>query len=656
MTIGKALEGMSCSGNLYLRFFVVGICCFAAGVQVASAADTPEADFIAFPTANGDLASATDWGDTPFPTESTHVKINQNGTYTLSADLSIGSVYAARNNIVFDFTDGNHTLTLNTMSSVWGGAYSLFQYAKEYSYPSVVFKGGVWKSASDNNKFWFVALGKNDKISTYTITVTDGCVITNVGDFHIIRRLYNTHTLITGGSRLYGKTMTLYEVSGTNNLLEIASGAGVALSDSYYGDEVYSTSAKTWGYAFNDRVDIHDVGSFMKVTNSTFVGRYSSGLGMRVRDGGLLETGDLLIGRCASPSTSLGVAVSSNNWMEVLDGGKVVTKSVQFYGPNNRLLVSNASLIVTNTPNTSTARSTMFTMGAGSTNAYNNTIVVSGADTVLWVRQGADCDVMGRYGHHNTFILENGAKWEPKNTCTFFFSSNNLFRVTGAGTVFDAATTAMDGTYCQLNFGPAERGGDIWATNTCNNVVEILDGAELRANRLFVHGWNNKIVVSNATITAGSREGSTGSSGYSVWLGRQTSSNCVLVLQGTTPKVRALYSDFPRSVILQSASCIRYEIPREGYAAGYAPIELAFINPASASSRLEIECSEWAERGPRNSRELVLFRGDRSLNTSGTPAWFAGLDLNLPANVTCFIRDKELILKREVPGLHIILR
>ena len=95
---------------------------------------------------------------------------------------------------------------------------------------------------------------------------------------------------------------------------------------------------------------------------------------------------------------------------------------------------------------------------------------------------------------------------------------------------------------------------------------------------------------------------------------------------------------------------------REGYAAGYAPIELAFINPASASSRLEIECSEWAEHGPRNSRELVLFRGDRSLNTSGTPTWFAGLDLNLPANVTCFIRDKELILKREVPGLHVILR
>ena len=83
----------------------ISACCLAAGVQVASAADTPAADFIAFPTANGDLASATDWGDTPFPTESTHVKINQNGTYTLSADLSIGSVYAAINNIVFDFTD-----------------------------------------------------------------------------------------------------------------------------------------------------------------------------------------------------------------------------------------------------------------------------------------------------------------------------------------------------------------------------------------------------------------------------------------------------------------------------------------------------------------------------------------------------------------------
>ena len=629
----------------------MSVCCLVAGVQVALADD-----FIAFPTANGDLASATDWGDTPFPTESTHVKINQNGTYTLSADLSIGSVYAAENNVVFNFTNGNHTLTLNTMSSVWGGAYSLFQYAKEASKPSVTFKGGVWKSASDNNKFWFVALGNTKAGYTHTVTITNGCIITNVGNFHIASRLSDTRNYITGGSRLYGKTMTLWEVSGTNNLLEITSGAGVTLSDSYYGDEVYDTASKTWGYALNDRVDIHDTGSFMKVTNSTFVGRYSSGLGMRVRNGGLLETGDLLIGRCLTPSAKVGIAVSSNNWVEVLDGGKVVTRSVQFYGPNNRLLVSNASLIVTNTPNTSTARSTMFTMGAGSTNCHHNTVIVSGADTVFGLRQYEDCDVMGRYGHHNTFILENGAKWEPKKTCTLFWSSNNLFRITGAGTVFDAATTAMDGTYCQLNFGPAERKGDIWSTNTCNNVVEILDGAELRANRFFVHGWNNKIVVSNATITASSREGS-GSTGYSVWLGRQTGSNCTLVVQGTTPKVHALYSDFPRSVILQNASCIRYEIPREGYAAGYAPIELECINPASVNSRFEIECSEWAEHGPRNSRELVLFRGNRALgNMYGCSTWFAGLNLNLPANVTCFIRDKELILKREVPGLHVILR
>ena len=637
-----------------MKKMMVMACGLAMCGGVALAADTPTEDFVNFPAASGDLASAANWGDLPLPDASTHVTLTNNATYTLSADLSVGSIRLKRNNIVLDFTDGNHTLTLNTMCSVWGSAYSLFQYANDYSKPAVTLKGGVWKSASDSNKFWFVPLGNNGAGCTHTLTITDGCIITNVGSYQICRRLKDTRNYIKGGSRLYGKTMYLWEVSGTNNLLDVSEGAGITLSEAYYGDGIYDTNTRTWGYAQDVRMDIHGAGSFMKVTGSsgTFVGRYSSGLGLRVRDGGSLETTYLMIGRCVTPSAKTGIAVSSNNWMEVLNGGSIVATLTQFYGPNNRLCVSNASFTVT----TTSGSDDLFSMGPGSTNCHHNSVLVTGPETSFNVYPQTGCDVMGRYGHHNTFILANGAKWLPKKNCMFFFGSNNIFRVTGAGTVFDSATTATN-AYYQTNIGPAERNGDVWASNTWNNVVEILDGAEFRANRLFVHGWSNKIVVSNATLTVGSyREGGK-DVGYGLWLGRQTSSNCTLVVQGTTPKVQPLYPTYPRSLLLTSASVVRYEIPREGYAAGYAPIEHAWINPASTNSRFEIVCEEWAIRGPRNSRELVLFRGDRPLaTTNGAGTWLAGQDLHLPPNVTCFFRDKELILKREVPGLHINIR
>ena len=392
----------------------------------------------------------------------------------------------------------------------------------------------------------------------------------------------------------------------------------------------------------------------LKVTGSdgAFVGRYSSGMGMRVRDGGTLDTPSLFIGRCVSTS------VSSNNWMEVRDGGSLNTGTVQFYGPHNHLLVSNATVAVTN------INDTTFTMGAGGVNAWSNTTVVSGAGTTFNVKPGEACDVFGRYGHHNTFVLENGAVWAPKKNMMFCWGSNNVLRITGAGTLFDSSTNATDNTYYTVKIGPSDRSYDSWCSNTWNNVLEILDGAEFRVNRFFVHGFNNTIIVSNATLTAGSYPLNGNGEGYSVWLGRQASSNVTLVIKGTTPKVRSLYSgSLMKPLMLQNASCLRYEIPRQGYAAGYAPIELAYLSPIPTSllgGILQIECAEWAEQGPRDSRELVLFRGVRALtNVSDNrdlDAWLASQNLNLPENVTCFIRDKELVLKRKISGFGIILR
>ena len=84
-------------------------------------------------------------------------------------------------------------------------------------------------------------------------------------------------------------------------------------------------------------------------------------------------------------------------------------------------------------------------------------------------------------------------------------------------------------------------------------------------------------------------------------------------------------------------------------------MELAYIDVVSTTSTLEISCDEWAARQDRDNRELVLFRGVRTLlNNDTLRNWFASQNLALPENVTCFARDNELVLRRKVlSGLRI---
>lgn len=608
----------------------------AISLAICKAAFGEQTVFSTFPNAGGDLSSQLDWGDVALPGTSDHVKINQSGTYTLSDNLSIASVSLAAEDVVFDFRDGNHVLTLNAMCEGWGNVKSLFQYHHGGTHPTVLLRGGVWKSASSSYNFLFVPLGlgmANHYKQTHLFVVTDNCAITNVAKFATSCRASNTRTVVKDGGRLYGKSMYLYENAGTNNVLEIGENGVVTLSSAFYSDDAAAS------YRVNDVVDIHGAGASLVVKSSgsgAYVGRKSSGMGMYVRDGGTLNTPYLYVAGYQD------YAGSSNNWVEVRDGGVLTAKKIRFYGSGNTLLVSDATCRVTDDA------SDMFSMGVAE--AHGNAVRISGTSSMFSVKPSYNNDVFGRYGHHNEFVLSDGATWAPKAaTMMMFYGSNNTFRVSGAGTLFDNSTNATDATYYATKIGPADLDSDALLPNSRDNVIEIMDGAEFRVNWLFVHGFNNKIVVSNATLTAGSYPAD-GVEAYSVWLGRKNSSNVTLVVQGTTPKIRSLHSgDASRPLRLQNASCLRYEIPREGYAPGYAPIELAHIDVVSSNSRLEISCDNWAARRDRDGREIVLFRGTATLSSKGNAEdWFAAQNLNLPQNVTCFMRGKELILSRKV--------
>ena len=611
-------------------------------VLAATIAFAEQSVFSVFPKAGGDLALQSEWGDVAKPTASDHVKISNGGTYLLSDDLSIASLTLTAKDVIFDFTDGNKKLTLNTMVQGWGNVQSLFQYAHDLKHPTVIFKGGVWHSASAANTFSFVPLGTFDNSHSHEVTLSDGCIITNVGTFYTSRRMGNTRTLVSDGSSLYGNSMVLYDVSGTNNVLEIASGGSVNMSTGFACDLLFGNAGqeKTASYFLNDLVDVHGQGSVLNAYGSdafVYVGQYAAGVGMRIRDGGALQATNLFV------SANGG---SSNNWLEVIDGGRVSATAFRCVGHHNNILVSNSTFAVSSSYD--------FSLGYAAT-SHDNVMRVMGPLTTFSVPIGGKNDVLARnyFGYGNTFSLEDGAQWLPrKSQFSLCVMSNNTFRVTGSGTVFDNAKTSEDGTYYSTYVGlDANDGSNSKASlsNSWNNVVEILDGAEFRANRFFVHGFNNRLVISNATLVTGSYEGADGNSGFGVWVGRGASSGCALVLQGSTPKIRATYATHARPVLLQNGAVLRYEIPREGYPVGHVAIQMKELTSAgwSDKNRIEIDCDEWAARRESASTKLVLFRGSANLSYSRDfVTWFNNQDLHLPPNVTCTLRGTDIVLHR----------
>ena len=528
---------------LRLCRMALGMVCGATGAL----AETPPEFF--YQSAGGDLADPAGWGVQQIPADAA-VCLNKSGVYTLSRDLSLGSVTLDASDVTFDFTSGNRCLTLCKPIAGWGDCKSLFQYPHDRNRAVTTLKGGVWYSPN-RNTFDFVPLG-NTTHASYTVEVTDGCVITNVGDCTTAERISNCRVRFSNSAHLFttGRLRVGY-VSGTNNVLEIRSGSRVSVGGSLYSDQKY----ESFVYDAGDRIVVRDAGSALAVGGAeTIVGLDYARQKLEVTEGASLDAPQsrIIVGRNAT---------STNNWVEISDGAVVRARSLLVRSSGNRIRLAAAS----------------FDSSYGSTNSY----------------------------------------WET-------------------------------------DIGQGDNGASV-LSNCVGNVLEIVDGATFRADRFFVHGFGNTVVVSNATLMAGSYERG-GAEGYSVWLGRQTSSGNALVLRGRTPKVCPRYEGWAWPLMLQSRSVLRYEIPPEGYPDGFVPMVLNGIYAVSYSSdsstwtqqkeHVEIECSEWAARPVDEATELVLAR---SL-TSAARNWIEAHDFGLPTNVICFVRGGDLVLRRAPRG------
>lgn len=590
------------------------------GVNAAMAAEYTPAGL------SGDLYADSTWTGGQKPGSTDPVKMSVwGGVYTLSQDMTIGSMRLSNGNVTFDFTEGNHTLTLTTPIDPYGNMPTLFRYTE---YTSVAdwtkLRGGVWECG--NQEFDIVNLGFG---GPYTFIMTNGCHLANVKRSFLFRRISNSRIYVTDESKITAGELNFGGGNlGTNDVIEVSGGSTVTLSGNFVGQS--SSEAHC-----SNLLVVRGAGSSLtcaggSVAQYLYLGASGyGGFGVRVADHATVTADYPTF--CAN---------AENCFVEVLDGATFEPGCYDWYGSRCHTLVSNATLNV---------RWGRFYLGgkSGDTVGHHNRLTLAGSATTfgnpMW-----GSDFIGPYSHDNVFEMVDGVSLSPGKSIKLATSTNNVIRMSGTGTQLALAGLSKSSSRYLFELG---------GTNAVNNTLEISDGATLKANGLWTYGADTKIVVSNGTLMVG---GYTSVTDYNLWLGRSSGTGNALILKGTSPKVDLIVPNPDATVerlIMTGDSVLRYEIPQDGYAEGFVPVTLQGLYPANtAKAKLEISCSEWAAVKGMPRTELVLFRGREAL-TGDVKTWIAGQDLALPENVSCFVRGTDIVLRRRGnQGLMMLVR
>lgn len=645
---------INAAGSSGMSLIAVALTVFGISAYAADIVET------VFPGAGGDLANAAAWGGT-LPGTDAHLVLANPGTYTLFSAAEFASIrQSGAGDFVFDFTEADGWLTLNDCSGKNGGSSSIFCFPNDQrtSPCSTTFKGGTWYHSAGTKDFGIVATKFGND---YSVTLTDGCVITNINNFNVSWMMNGFTMTIEDNSRVYAEgRLNVARQSGTNNVLRVCSGSKIH-AGSIYMD---SSAEGVWK---NTLFDIRDEGT--KVSTSSFLnGFHARGNTVRVRDSASL---DLLGG-----TLRLGyLSTSKSNALEVLNLAVVTAKSLTLDSDGaNRVQVSNATITASETISLASApqlgnrldvmdeaqvaaaklyvgtNCTLSVSDASLTvNSFsccsNCVIRVSGADSVFSSTAGTDWPSSGIFADgHISMILDDGYSASSGGHISYICSPGNLLRImNGAELDFSSVNhTESD----RLHIGSSST-----MEKTRDNRIEVLDEGTLKTDSFFVWGYDNTIVVSNGTLVTGS------SSTSAIWIGYGgPSSNVTLVVAGTNPVIRCHDSSLEHGIgrfSMQRQSVLRYEIPEEGYPKGHVPF-IATTATISEGCRLEVECEKWAANGGIEGNKLVLFRSPSDIDD------FADMvtecSETLPPGATLAIEGNELVLRREKRGFRIILR
>ena len=539
-----------------------------------------------FPSGGGDLADLSRWqvsypSLTDLPGSADTVRLGSASTFTMTSDMEVGAFSFYYKNATLDFAaSGNHTLKVLNANEAF------------CAYNGTIKGGMIDRNGKDF--YWFQESNKE-------MTLTDGCVLTNVAKFYVnVWGQSGGKIHLTGASRIYANALTL------NKGKDSSTTSGCSLLEVTGGSKVFTTA--DWNTSENTATDIASGGNVLSVSGTgssvTMTGNYIDGYDCNgntlcVSDEGSFSSKSLSIGR----SDASGSHYSNSNRLVVVGGTLNMTGgNLYCYGDNNVIAVTNSTVNFNNktysydggsSSNTtidivnSTWKCASFSVGK------SVDMHISGSSTVLETTETQfGFGSSGAAGARLCF--DDGFTWRPNIGNGYFMMHHltNCALTVQNDATFSAWDSAND-TYDRIIFC------GLSGVNGVSNVVSVLSGGTIQGKTMELNGRDNLVVVSNGVVSATTY----------IQLGAVSgASNNTVVVQGSTPRLSAAERFY-----LYNYTTLRMEVPEDGYASGYVPITAQEFRLHENTCKFEIDVDRFQ---PKARTTLTLMSFNTDLTTS----------------------------------------
>ena len=185
-----------------------------------------------FPDAGGNLASTDAWGE-DFPGVHDSVKLDKDGVYTAADDLEIEAMSVTANSVTLDFSGTpERRIVLNGDTGI-AGAQAVFAAIGQGK--TLAIKGGTWYSSTGKANFRMMAHSATLRTQPSYLTISDGCVITNINRGLFLALLDDSTATMTGGSVIYSTGTFVGTDGGTaRNTMHVCGGSRLHTEDHFY--------------------------------------------------------------------------------------------------------------------------------------------------------------------------------------------------------------------------------------------------------------------------------------------------------------------------------------------------------------------------------------------------------------------------------------
>ena len=425
-----------------------------------------------FPSASGDISSASAWGGTlPSTTDPVRFK-TKNGVYTAANDVQFGAMTVTAANVTFN------------MGVAAGEDPRLLKF-KSFMAPSkdqsILLNGGIWDF--QNGYFSCCDRDKNRQSSRQLVVLDGGAIVTNVGTIRISYRDANNTLRLVNGSKMYFSKCDWDYGAGKSNAVEVLSGSELVAS-SYIRDSYYTSGDGTYTCT---RFLASGTGSKIRLTGTVStsgwqdfsLGSVYAGGSLTVADNASVDSAlDFVMGKGTAGHETL-ATVRSGGTM-TLAGNAVIGSAESTFG--HVMAVSNAT--------SSVSIEGDLKIGSGK-NTHGNSVTISdnGAISCFKMSVGG-----GSGSCSNTLAVTDSG------TLTL---SSEWYIGKEAGS-HDNTVTVSDGGRIT---GLAVRMAD--STTAYNNRLILMNGASLTSRIVHLGGYssggtagghNNSLYVSNATL------------------------------------------------------------------------------------------------------------------------------------------------------------